>query len=307
VGLLSGRVAVVTGGGRGIGASVCRLLAAEGAAVVVNDLGSAEDGTSADAGPAAEVAKEIVDAGGQAVANSGDVSSTSVGRELVEQAIDSFGKLDILVNAAGILRDRMIFNLSEEDWDAVIRVHLKGHYSTIRPAAEYWRQQRNESGQFRLINFTSGSGLRGSPGQPNYAAAKMGVVGLTYSCARALARYGVTSNAIAPGARTRLTETVALERRLRDNSDKSVSPDNIAPIVAYLASERSGWCTSRVIESRGYQLGLYNMPEVICQINSAGPWELGDLAESVEKLFQPLANGLPASPFDKQLASLSHG
>jgi NAD(P)-dependent dehydrogenase (short-subunit alcohol dehydrogenase family) len=177
MGILDGRVAIVTGGARGIGGSISRLFAAEGASVVVNDLGGTTDGTGGDAGPAHEMAEEIKAAGGQAVANAGDISEVATGEELVSTAIKEFGKLDIVVNVAGILRDRMIFNLTPEDWDAVIKVHLRGHYTTVRPASAYWREQRNPAGNYRVINFSSESGLLGSPGQPNYAAAKMGIVG----------------------------------------------------------------------------------------------------------------------------------
>src|SRR5579862_8750765 len=208
MGVIDGRVAIITGGARGIGASISRLFAQEGASLVINDLGGAADGSGGDEGPAAQIADEIVAAGGAAVADGGDIADVATGERLVRTAVEQFGQLDIVVNVAGILRDRMIFNLAEQDWDEVIRVHLKGHYSTVRPASAYWREQRNPRGHYRVINFTSISGLDGSPGQPNYAAAKMGIIGLTYSLAQGLARYGVTANAIAPGAATRLTATV---------------------------------------------------------------------------------------------------
>lgn len=304
--VLTGKVAIVTGGGRGIGASIARLFAAEGAAVVVNDLGGDPDGTGRDEGPARQVTGEIVAAGGRAVADSGDVADVATGDRLVKTAIGQFGKLDILVNAAGILRDRMIFNMSEEDWDAVIRVHLKGHYSTVRPASAYWREQRDPQGHYRIINFSSISGLDGSPGQPNYAAAKMGVVGLTYSLAQGLARYGVTANAIAPGAATRLTETVPDDRRVvRDEAGvpggAERSPDNIGPLALYLASERSDWLTGRVLSAQGYEVGLYQNPEVIRQLNAPGPWQHDQLAALIERSFRPVADGLPPSVFARQV------
>jgi NAD(P)-dependent dehydrogenase (short-subunit alcohol dehydrogenase family) len=202
----------------------------------------------------------------------------------------------------------MIFNLAEQDWDEVIRVHLKGHYSTVRPASAYWREQRNPQGHYRVINFTSVSGLDGSPGQPNYAAAKMGIVGLTYSLAQGLARYGVTANAIAPGAATRLTATVPADRRVRreerpPEEDKRMSPDNIAPVALYLASERSDWLTGRVISSAGFEVGLYENPQVIRQLSAPAPWEYDRLATAIEGSFRPAANGLPRSVFAGQLAA----
>ncbi|WP_433285138.1 SDR family NAD(P)-dependent oxidoreductase [Pseudonocardia sp. CA-142604] len=289
---LSGRVAIVTGAGRGIGAGIARLLAAQGASVVVNDLGVELDGSGADKGPAAEVVREITEAGGTAIADGGDVSDPDQAEGLVRTAIEEFGKLDVLVNVAGILRDRMIFNLSEKEWDDVIRVHLKGHYNTTKPAAAYWRDQRNPDGHYRLINFTSVSGLHGAPGQPNYAAAKMGIVGLTYSCANALGRYGVTANAISPGAATRMTASIPSERQsgaLRDSDERS--PDNIAPIVAYIASEASDWLTGQVVGARGYEVHLYNKPAPVRHIVSDGPWEPDRLAELVERTFKPAVTG----------------
>jgi NAD(P)-dependent dehydrogenase (short-subunit alcohol dehydrogenase family) len=307
MGVIDGRVAIITGAGRGIGASISRLFGQEGAAVVVNDLGGGPDGTGSDEGPAKQIADEIVAAGGKAVADSGDIGDTATGERLVRTAVEQFGRLDIVVNVAGILRDRMIFNLSEQDWDEVIRVHLKGHYSTVRPASAYWREQRNPQGHYRLINFTSRSGLEGSPGQPNYAAAKMGIIGLTYSLAQGLARYGVTANAISPGAATRLTAAVQQDKRLAregqpSEEDLERSPDNIAPVALYMASEQSDWLTGRVISSSGFEVGLYENPQMIRQLSSAGPWDYQKLAAMMERSFRPAANGLPPSVFASQLS-----
>jgi NAD(P)-dependent dehydrogenase (short-subunit alcohol dehydrogenase family) len=306
MGVIDGRVAIITGGARGIGASISRLFAGEGAALVINDLGGGPDGKGGDEGPAKQIADEIAAAGGRAVADGGDIADVSTGERLVKTAVEQYGKLDIVVNVAGILRDRMIFNLAEEDWDAVIRVHLKGHYSTVRPASAYWREQRNPDGHYRIINFTSVSGLDGSPGQPNYAAAKMGIVGLTYSLAHGLARYGVTANAISPGAATRLTATVPAGKRVaREDrpSDEDIerSPDNIAPVALYLASERSDWLSGRVISSSGFDVGLYANPQIVRQVSAPGPWEYDRLADMIEKGFRPAADGLPPSLFATQL------
>jgi NAD(P)-dependent dehydrogenase (short-subunit alcohol dehydrogenase family) len=286
---LDGRVAIVTGAGRGIGRSVARLLASQGAAVVVADLGVAMDGSGRDAGPAAEVVEEITAAGGKAIASGADISDFAAAEELITSAIEQFGRLDVLVNVAGILRDRMVFNMTEQEWDDVIRVHLKGTFNTTRFASAYWRSLRDETAQNRIINFTSVSGLHGAPGQPNYAAAKMGIVGLTYSCANALARYGVTVNAISPGAATRMTDSIPVDRqRSRSAAQDERSPDNVAPIVAYLASERSGWITGRVIHSMGYEISLYSNPEPVVRIIGTGPWDEEDeLAAQVERSFGP--------------------
>jgi NAD(P)-dependent dehydrogenase (short-subunit alcohol dehydrogenase family) len=285
---LDGRVAIVTGAGRGIGRSVARLLAGEGASVVVNDLGSAVDGSGHDSGPAHDVVAEIAEAGGKAVANGADISVFAAAENLVQTAIEEFGRLDILVNVAGILRDRMVFNMTEQEWDDVIRVHLKGTFNTTRFASAHWRSLRDESAQNRIINFTSVSGLHGAPGQPNYAAAKMGIVGLTWSSARALGKYGVTVNAISPGAATRMTDSVPTDRRRTRPEVDEWSPDNVAPIVAYLASERSGWITGRIIHSSGYEVSLYSNPEPVVRIVGTGPWQPDALAEQVERSFGPL-------------------
>jgi NAD(P)-dependent dehydrogenase (short-subunit alcohol dehydrogenase family) len=290
---LDGRVAIVTGAGRGIGRSVARLLASEGASVVVNDLGSAVDGSGHDSGPAHDVVAEIAEAGGKAVANGADISVFAAAENLVQTAIGEFGRLDILVNVAGILRDRMVFNMTEQEWDDVIRVHLKGTFNTTRFASAHWRSLRDSSAQNRIINFTSVSGLHGAPGQPNYAAAKMGIVGLTWSSARALGKYGVTVNAISPGAATRMTDSVPTERRRTRPEVDEWSPDNVAPIVAYLASERSGWITGRIIHSSGYEVSLYSNPEPVVRIVGTGPWQPDALAEQVERSFGPLLGRTP--------------
>jgi NAD(P)-dependent dehydrogenase (short-subunit alcohol dehydrogenase family) len=287
MGTLDGRVAVVTGAGRGIGRSTALLLASEGASVVVNDLGGAMDGTGSDVGPAQQVVNEITSAGGKAVASGADVSDHAAAEDLIKTAIAEFGRLDVLVNVAGILRDRMIFNMSEQEWDDVIRVHLKGTFNTSKFAAAHWRSLREEGAQNRIINFTSVSGLHGAPGQPNYAAAKMGIVGLTWSCANALGKYGVTVNAISPGAATRMTDSVPAERRRPGAVSSDVrSPDNVAPIVAYLASARSGWLTGRIVHSAGYEVSLYSNMAPVVRLIAEQPWDLDDLTAEVERSFR---------------------
>jgi NAD(P)-dependent dehydrogenase (short-subunit alcohol dehydrogenase family) len=268
---------------------VALLLADEGASVVVNDLGVALDGSGQDSGPAHDVVAEIAKDGGKAIANGADISDFAAAEGLIGSAVEEFGRLDVLVNAAGILRDRMVFNMTEQEWDDVIRVHLKGTFNTTRFASAHWRSLHEETAQNRIINFTSVSGLHGAPGQPNYAAAKMGIVGLTYSSAHALARYGVTVNAISPGAATRMTESVPTgRRRARTAGAEERSPDNVAPVVAYLASERSGWITGRIIHSAGYEISLYSDPEPVRSIIGTGPWDADTLGDQVERAFGPL-------------------
>ena len=268
---LDGRVAIVTGAGRGIGRSVASCWPARAPPWWSDDLGVAVDGSGRDTGPGGRGrSSEIAAGGGKAVANSADISDFAAAEDLIGTAIEQFGRLDVLVNVAGILRDRMVFNMTEQEWDDVIRVHLKGTFNTTRFASAHWRSLRDETAQNRIINFTSVSGLHGAPGQPNYAAAKMGIVGLTYSCANSLARYGVTVNAISPGAATRMTDSVPDRApRARPGSADERSPDNVAPIVAYLASERSGWITGRIIHSMGYEISLYSNPEPI--VGSSAP------------------------------------
>jgi NAD(P)-dependent dehydrogenase (short-subunit alcohol dehydrogenase family) len=288
---LDGRVAIVTGAGRGIGEAVAKALAARGAVVVVNDIGANLDGTGTDNDPASEVVRTIVKAGGTARADFTDIGDHQAAAALVNRTIQDFGKLDILCNVAGILRDRMVYNMAEEEWDAVIRVHLKGHFNMIKPAAAYWRELANPDAHHRLINFTSTSGLFGNPAQPNYAAAKLGIVGLTYSCANALGKWGVRANAISPGATTRMTDTVQPGRRQGPEPGPEKTPDNMAPIVAYLASERSAWCNGRVIGARGYEVSLYTNPAPFRQLVSSGPWDDDELAKLVEASFIPAIEG----------------
>jgi NAD(P)-dependent dehydrogenase (short-subunit alcohol dehydrogenase family) len=252
-GLLDGRVAIVTGAGRGIGRAHALELARHGAAVVVNDYGVSLSGEGTGETPAAEVVAEIEASGGRAVANGADVADFGQAAAMVEQAIETFGGLDVLVNNAGFVRDRMLVNTSEEEWDAVIRVHLKGHFAPLRHAGAYWRTESKEGRQraARVVNTSSGAGLQGSVGQATYSAAKAGIAGLTLVAAQELGRYGVTVNAIAPVARTRMTEGAF------DTSAMAVPEDN-SPVVAWLASEQSADVTGRVIEIDGSRMTVEN-------------------------------------------------
>ncbi|WP_238436694.1 MULTISPECIES: SDR family oxidoreductase [unclassified Frankia] len=248
------RVCVVTGGGRGLGREYAVLLAHHGAQVVVNDLGASRDGTGGDSGPAHDVVDEIKDKGGVAVANTDDVSSWEGAARLVEQAVSTFGRLDVLVNNAGILRDRMLFSMSEQEWDDVIRVHLKGTFAPSHHAAAHWRE-RSKAGErvdARLINTTSVSGLYANPGQANYGSAKAGIAAFTQIAAQELGRYGVTVNAIAPGALTRLTEGLTITDEIR----AAFSPALVAPVITWLASADSADVTGQVIEASGLVLAV---------------------------------------------------
>lgn len=255
--LCEGRVVIVTGAGRGIGREYALTLAAHGARVVVNDLGGARDGSSTGDSPAEEVVAEIRAAGGEAVVNGDDVSDWNGAEKMVRQAVDTFGDLHAVVNNAGILRDRMLANMAEAEWDAVIKVHLKGTFAPCRHAAAYWRDQA-KAGKMpnaRLINTTSVSGIYGNPGQSNYGAAKAGIAAFTIITARELRRYGVTVNAIAPAALTRMTEDLPMGQGSEEEKDR-LHPRWISPIVTWLASAESSHVTGRVFEASGYVLGV---------------------------------------------------
>jgi NAD(P)-dependent dehydrogenase (short-subunit alcohol dehydrogenase family) len=252
--MCTGRVAIVTGAGRGIGREYALMLAAQGAMVLVNDVGGQRDGTGEDAGPADVVVEEIVAAGGAAVSNSDDISTWAGAEALIGQALGVFGGLDVLVNNAGILRDRMLFSMTEDEWDAVIRVHLKGTFATSHHASVYWRN-RSKAGQSndaRIINTTSVAGLYANPGQTNYGSAKAGIAAFTQIAAMELERYGVTVNAIAPGALTRLTEDLSLP----EETLARFEPKWVAPVVTWLASAQSAGVTGQVIESSGLVLAV---------------------------------------------------
>jgi NAD(P)-dependent dehydrogenase (short-subunit alcohol dehydrogenase family) len=292
-GICEGRVAIVTGAGRGIGREHALMLASEGAAVVVNDLGADPDGSGADAGPAHEVVEEIKGMGGQAVVNGANVADFAEAGAMVQQAIDSFGKLDILINNAGILRDRMIFSMSEEDWDAVIAVHLKGHFCPTRHAAAYWREQVKAGNPVsgRIINTASASGLFCNAGQSNYAAAKAGIASFTNVCALELGRLGVTSNCLAPVAMTRLVmPLMGGEDAVPEEIKESLSPRWIAAVATWLASEEAGHITGRTFEVRGEKVsvaeGWHAGPG---GINSGEPAEVGKVMQDLLATARPNA------------------
>ena len=257
--LLAGRVAIITGAGRGIGRAHALELASHGAKIVVNDFGVSLAGEGTGESPADEVVALIREAGGEAVANGADVADFAEAEAMVRQAIDTFGGLDILVNNAGFVRDRMLVNTSEEEWDSVIRVHLKGHFAPLRHAGAYWRAEAKEGRQraARVINTSSGAGLQGSVGQATYSAAKAGIAGLTLVAAQEMGRYGVTVNAIAPVARTRMTESAFPEMMAGvDGGFDAMDPANNSPVVAWLASEEAADVTGRLIEIEGGKITL---------------------------------------------------
>lgn len=271
---LEGLSAIVTGAGRGLGRAEAIELARLGASVVVNDFGQpGRDGSGeASAAPAEEVAAEIRAAGGQAVAHLGDVADFEQARELVELAVGSFGKLDILVNNAGILRDRMVFSMSEAEWDSVIRVHLKGHFNTTHFASAHWRERSKAAGgpvYGRIVNTSSEAFLGGSAGQPNYAAAKGGIVGLTTSTALALAKYGVTANAICPRARTRMTEDVFAGFQVPEEGKlDALAPEHVSPLVGYLASPAAAEVNGQLFVVHGGIVAVMERPKVAAKFDT---------------------------------------
>lgn len=279
-GRLEDRAAVVTGAGRGIGRAVALALAAEGARVVVNDPGVSVDGSGFDQGPAATVVAEIAAAGGTAVANTDSVATTEGGERLIQQCVEAHGRLDALINCAGILRDRMIFNMTEEEWDAVMGVHLNGHFNTIRPAAAVMREQRYG----RIVNFSSGSGLRGVPGQANYGAAKAAIAGLTRVVARDLGRYGVTCNAVAPIAATRMIGVAsdALQARVQAApAGLELSAESVAPIVVYLCTDDAWNVNGKIFGISGGLLSLLHEEVPWRKMKKPGRWTVEELVAAV--------------------------
>ena len=288
MGVLDGRVTVITGAGRGIGREHALLFGREGAKVVVNDLGGNPDGTGEDASAAQQVVEEIVSAGGEGIANHDDVSTFEGARNLIDLAVHEFGRLDVLVNNAGILRDRFLAAMSEEEWDAVIKVHLKGHFSTLRHAAEHWKTRAKAGEEVRaaVINTASGSGtFLPNPGQINYGTAKAGIAAMSLVAALELERYGVRVNAIAPNARTRLTEDVpgvgAMFAKPEDpDAFDAFDPANVSPLVAYLATEDCP-ITGKMFMVQGGAIAPCTGWDVGDSISSDGPWTIDAVAEQL--------------------------
>jgi len=302
---LKGKVVVITGAGRGIGEAAAILFADEGAKVVVNDLGGAGDGSGSDMSPAGEVVKKIKARGGEAVANYDSVATTEGGENIIKTAMDAFGRLDVLVNNAGILRDRMVFNMTPEEWDIVVKVHLYGHFNCTRPACMIFRQQRSG----RIINVSSESGL-GNMGQANYSAAKEGIIGFTRTVARDMGKYGVTCNAVRPRAATRLTLSpelkAAIERAKAEGTamppgaeviSALPQPEDMIPFIVYLATDEAAGINGCTFLITGDQIALYTEPVAAKTIYKEGAWTLDELAAIVPStLAAGLANPAPPQP-----------
>jgi NAD(P)-dependent dehydrogenase (short-subunit alcohol dehydrogenase family) len=297
MGICEGRVVIVTGAGRGIGRGHALEFARQGAKVVVNDLGAEIDGSGGSTGPAGEVVDAIRAMGGEAVANGADVADWAQAEALIGTAIETFGHLDVLVNNAGFLRDRMLVNTSEDEWDAVMRVHLKGHFAPTRHAAAHWRERSKagETVEGRIINTSSGAGLLGSVGQGNYSAAKAGIAALTMVESAEFARIGVTANAIAPAARTRMTEQVFAQTMAApaEGEFDAMAPENVAPLVVWLGSVESGFVTGRVFEVEGGQVGVADGWQHGPTFDKGARWEPDELGAVVRDL---LAEAPPPAP-----------
>jgi NAD(P)-dependent dehydrogenase (short-subunit alcohol dehydrogenase family) len=299
MGLLDGKVAIVTGAGRGIGREEALLLASEGAKVIVNDVGASLQGEGGDVHPAQEVVDLIVANGGEAAVNGDDISTWEGGKNVIDQAVETFGDINILVNNAGILRDKMSFNMTESDWDDVIRVHLKGHFATAQHAAVYWRSKAKagEDVYGRIINTSSEAGLFGNAGQANYSTAKAGIVGLTWTLARELSRIGVTVNAIAPRARTRMTEEVFGEMAKTDSGFDKFDPKNIANLIGFLASPEAADVSGQVYVVFGGDVWVMGGFHVVGEVHRDGPWTPAELAAAKGEMYKNASSGVPPFSF----------
>jgi NAD(P)-dependent dehydrogenase (short-subunit alcohol dehydrogenase family) len=296
MGMLDGKVAIVTGAGRGIGREEALLLASQGAKVIVNDVGGSLKGEGGDKHPAEEVVDLIKEAGSDGAVNSSDVSSWEGAKELVQQAVDTFGQLDILVNNAGILRDKMSFNMEESDWDDVIRVHLKGHFAPAHHAAVYWRNRAKAGEEVtgRIINTASEAGLFGNAGQANYSAAKAGIASMTWVLARELGRYGVTVNSISPRARTRMTEDLFGDMFKADEGFDKFDPKNVAQLVTFLASDEASDISGQNFIVYGGDIWATGGFHTIGEIHRESMWTPEELAAAKGELFKGIDSGVPA-------------
>ena len=294
-GICDGRVVVVTGAGRGLGRAHALAFAAEGAKVVVNDLGAELDGSGGSTGPAGEVVDTIRSAGGEAIANGDDVADWAQAEHLVRSTVEAFGSLDTLVLNAGIVRDRMVFGITEDEWDAVTRVHLKGHAAPLRHAAAYWREQSKAGAQpdARVVMTSSGAGLLGSVGQGTYSAAKAGIVGLALVAAAELARFGVTVNAIAPSARTRMTEGMFDSMQAVESGFDAMDPANVSPLVVWLGSGESAGVTGRVFESEGGIIRVMDGWQRAASVDKGAQWEPSELGAVIPGLLAQAPPPLP--------------
>ena len=290
-GICEGRIVIVTGSGRGLGRAHALELARQGARVVVNDLGCELDGTGGGSGPAGEVVEEIRAAGGEAIANGDDVADFAGAARMVAAAVEAFGGLDAVVSNAGFVRDRMFANVAEDEWDAVVRVHLKGHFAVARHAAAHWRDQAKAGAPVdaRLVNTSSGAGILGSVGQAAYSAAKAGIATLTLVQAAELGRYGVTANALCPAARTRMTEGVFTEMMAtpeQPDAFDAMAPENVSPLVAWLVSTESAGVTGRMFEVEGGKVGIATGWQHGPTVDKGDRWEAAELGPVVAGLLE---------------------
>lgn len=297
---LEGKVALVTGAGRGLGRSEALELARQGVRIVVNDFGKGRHGEDEADSPAEQMVEEIRAMGGEAVADHGDVADFEAARAMVQRGVDEWGSLDIVVNNAGFMRDRMIFSMTEEEFDSVVRVHLRGHFCTLRHATAYWRDRAKADGSVygRVINTASESGFGQGVGQPNYGAAKAGIISMTVTVALSMQKYGITANAIAPRARTRLTEdnnAFASNPVAADAEWDPLGPDNVSPLVAWLASPAAGHVSGNLFVVWGKTVRVMEAPRIAAQFTTEEPWTPDSVAGTVSPFFdgrRPVADGI---------------